>query len=100
MEANVATISLLSAFSENSLSSVVPTTVSLIVKPARSILVLSPIYKRTPEVPVSDMVLRSIGSPATGVKSILKSPLWKITPCGVSIENASEPAMEWFTFTG
>ena len=76
LDAKVAIINLRFIFSENKWSRVIPTTVSLMVYPGRSIFVDSLIYSNTPSLPSSAIRLKSIGSPATGVRSILKSPLW------------------------
>ena len=37
-------------------------------------------------------------SPSMGVESILKSPVCRMVPSGVVIANATESAMEWFTW--
>ena len=38
-----------------------------------------------------------MGSPSTGVKSTLKSPVCTTVPTGVWMASAQAPAMEWFT---
>ena len=40
---------------------------------------------------------RSVGGPATGRASSLKSPEWMIIPCGVSMAMAQASGMEWVT---
>ncbi len=56
------------------------TSVSDPVKPRRSTLVLSASSASTPSVPSSPKRCRSKCSPSIGVWSILKSPVWTMTP--------------------
>ena len=51
----------------------------------------------TPSRPSSPKRPRSITSPSIGVESILKSPVWTMTPMPVWMAKATESAIEWLT---
>ena len=66
------------------LRSVAPTVDSEAVKPGSSALVESDSRRLTPGPEASaPMRARSVRRPSTGWRSILKSPEWRTTPCGV-----------------
>ncbi len=71
---------------------------SEIVCPGFSTFVESESKARTPLFPSSPNRARSIISPFTGVKSILKSPVCTTVPMGVFIARATASAIEWLTF--
>ena len=79
-------------------SSDLPTIFSLGVEPGRSTLVESLISASRPFLPSSPMRTRSIISPDTGVRSILKSPVCRMVPSGVVMASATESAIEWLVW--
>src|SRR2546425_1285988 len=60
------------------------------VKPGRSTFVLSLKSARTPSLPQRAKACTSNAAPSTGVWSILKSPVWRITPSGVRTASATQ----------
>lgn len=64
----------------------------------RSTLVESLISASRPFLPSSPMRTRSIISPETGVRSILKSPVCRMVPSGVVMASATESAIEWLVW--
>ena len=84
--------------SRNWLLKVAPMFFSDMVTPLRSTLVLSHSRQVTPFSPRRARVPRSVTSPSTGVKSILKSPEWTIRPPGQEMARAQEPLIEWLTW--
>ena len=92
LDANIATTILPSALVKISSKASV-TSSSDPETPLRSMFVLSARSASTPAEPSSASRCRSTGSPSSGVWSILKSPVWMTTPCGVSIATATQSGM-------
>ena len=98
-DAKLATMMRLPSWSRNSGRSAAPTVDSEAVKPGRSALVLSESSMSTPpgRLAISPNRARSVRRPSTGVRSILKSPLCRIVPCGVWYAAAKAWGTEWVT---
>ncbi len=80
------------------LNSTLPTDVSDRELPFSHALVESPRKRRTPNWSLSEpMRARSVRRPSTGVRSILKSPLCRMMPCGVWNAVANPWGTEWVT---
>ena len=94
-EAKAATIILPLAFANSSWNAA-PTVLSEGVYPSTSEFVESARRRSTPFSPICASLARSVPSPSTGVRSILKSPVCTIIPAGVYIANAAESAILWF----
>ena len=92
LEENVATTSLPCVL-VNISSKASMTSISGPVNPLRSMLVLSANSASTPLRPSSANRCRSKCSPSIGVWSILKSPVWTMTPTGVVIASATQSGM-------
>ncbi len=81
----------------NAWSSATPTADSESEVPGRSAFVESERRTRTPARPSASMRARSMFHPPTGASSILKSPEWRRTPCGVEMARAQASGIEWVT---
>ena len=93
-DAKVATTILFLFAFLNKFSKLSPTDFSLGVYPGLSALVESDKRANTPLRPYSANLLKSIISPSTGVVSILKSPVWIITPAGQRIARPTASGIE------
>ena len=96
--AKQATMTRLSGWAAKRSASTRPTLRSLSVWPSSSALVESDSSRRIPELEaMAPMRARSVARPSTGVRSILKSPECRMTPCGVWKAVAKPWGTEWVT---